>query len=281
MIRKYITLTIIPNSAKKVKKLQISFLNVSLIGFIVISIIVHSLWVFNTFLVEETIYGAKFIKEKLEKRKIILDKYKSDIQQLSYSIVELNNYYQRLIKISTPHNITTEPIESEELIRQVEFNKKSIFSLIPDETNNLNTEIEKEQLEVVQQMFQQNSTAFTKPTSLPVAGFVVSAFGSDSRNNKTQYSPHTGILLYTEPNSLIKATGDGFVVYTGVDDILTKTVIIYHGNYVFSKYGYLSSIEVKKLQKISEGDIIGISGGKENSSLFYQVDFLYVPQSPF
>lgn len=232
-------------------------------------------------MIEETIYGAKFIKEKVENKKTLLKKYSENIQNIKESITELNNHYRRLIALSTPKSTIDDPKESEELVEQIKLNKESIFSLIPDETNNLNTELEEKQLEIFRQLFQQDTIELMKPTSLPVAGFVVSSFGTDTRNSNSQYSPRSGILLYTDPNSLVKATQDGFVIYTGVDDILTKTVIIYHGNYLFSKYGYLSSIEVKKLQKVTKGDIIGISGGEKNSSLFYQVDFLYVPQSPF
>lgn len=281
MIKKYITLTIVPNSSKKVKRFQISLFNIFLCLFIFLGVLVHATWVLKTFLIEETVYGAKFIKEKFEEKKSLSKKYSDKIQKLETSVSDLDDYYDRLIKISTPTKNVEEAKESKELIRQVELHKKSIFSLIASEENNLDIDLEDKNLETLKQFFRQDALEFVKPTDLPVKGFLVSAFGRDARSSISQHSPRSGILLYTEPNSLVKATQDGIVVYTGVDDILTKTVIIYHSNYIFSKYGYLSSIEVKKLQKVSKGDIIGISGDAENSSLFYQVDFLYVPQSPF
>ena len=281
MIRKYITITIVPTSSKKVKRFQVSLFNVFLLVLILSGVILHAGWVFRTFLIEETTYGAQSIKTKFEKQKVFLSQYNKDVANLNQSIEELNDYHYKLGKIFTITKNTESPKESATLIKQVQKGKKSIFALIATQENNLNLELANQNLESLVQFLTQDTLEFAKPTELPVRGFLVSAFGRDSKSNISQFTPRSGILLYTEPNSLVRTTLDGIVIYTGADDILTKIVIIYHGNYTFTKYGYLSSIEVKTLQKVKKDDIIGVSGGKNNSSLFYQVDFLYVPQSPF
>ena len=74
---------------------------------------------------------------------------------------------------------------------------------------------------------------------------------------------------------------DGIIVYTGSDDILSKTVIIYHSDYTFTTYGNLFEIKVKKLQKVSKGETIALGGNEEFPSVFYQKDFLFIPQNPF
>ena len=279
MFKKYISFTIVPNTSEKVKRFQISVFNIVLFSCFFLALVMHAFWLINTYFVEETIYSANFIKKKFERQKILLEMHEKDVDNLRESIDDLDDYYERLVKLSIPTEKS--PVkESTGLIREVEQNKKSIFSLISSEES-FGIELDNVDFENLQDFFRRDFLNFEKPSELPVAGFIVSSFGVSFNQKVLQYSPRSGILLYTDPNAVIRATQDGIVVYIGVDDILTKTVIIYHGNYLFTKYGYLSNIEVKKLQKVKKGDIIGISGGEDNSFLFYQVDFLYAPQSPF
>ena len=116
----------------------------------------------------------------------------------------------------------------------------------------------------------------TKSDIVPATGFLISSFGQNSLD-----SPRSGILFYTDPKTPVKATLDGIVVYTGADDILSKTVVIYHSDYTFTTYGNLFEIKVKKLQKVTKGDIIALGGNEEFPSVFYQKDFLFIPQNPF
>ena len=88
-------------------------------------------------------------------------------------------------------------------------------------------------------------------TKSDIVPAIISSFGQNSLD-----SPRSGILFYTDPKTPVKATLDGIVVYTGADDILSKTVVIYHSDYTFTTYGNLFEIKVKKLQKVTKGDII-------------------------
>jgi len=71
---------------------------------------------------------------------------------------------------------------------------------------------------------------------------------------------HMGIDLASVAHSPVPASNNGKVAFTGYLGIYGKTVVIDHGFGLFSTYSHLSSIDVKKGQVISKGDVIGRTG---------------------
>jgi len=71
---------------------------------------------------------------------------------------------------------------------------------------------------------------------------------------------HLGIDLASVANASVPASNSGRVIYTGIMGIYGLTVIIDHGQGIFSLYGHLSRIDVEKGQKLKKGDIIGLTG---------------------
>ena len=73
-------------------------------------------------------------------------------------------------------------------------------------------------------------------------------------------SVHLGVDLASTANAPIEAANNGIVSYAGYLGIYGNTVIIDHGLGLFSLYGHLANIEVKKGQAVKKGDFIGKSG---------------------
>lgn len=71
---------------------------------------------------------------------------------------------------------------------------------------------------------------------------------------------HLGLDLASIANSNVLASNSGKVVFIGRLGIYGLSVIIDHGQSVFSLYGHLSRIDVKEGQNIKKGDVIGITG---------------------
>ena len=280
MFRRYITVSIIPNTSRKVKKFQISVFNLFLLSIILVIFLASTILSLIIFYSEKNVFNAIEIREKYEKQKVFLEKYKKELQDLEENIDNIGYNYDSLKKAaSLSIDQQAEIKESPALIKSLESGEKSILSLIPTEKSELGFSFIDENYDNFFDFFKSHLADSDKPTDLPAKGFVVSSLGSSS--NLIQNSPKTGILLYVDAETPVKATLDGVVVYAGADDILSKVVIIYHPNYTFTKYGYLSKIDVQKLQKVAKGDIIGKAGDKETSSLFYQVSFLFIPQNIF
>lgn len=89
---------------------------------------------------------------------------------------------------------------------------------------------------------------------------------------------HYAFDITTEPNTQVRAAGDGTVVTVSTNLDATKTtgygkyVVITHkkkidGKAVHTLYAHLNSFKVKKGQKVKKGDIIGLSGSTGGSRL--------------
>lgn len=72
-------------------------------------------------------------------------------------------------------------------------------------------------------------------------------------------SVHMGVDLASTKNALIKASNSGTVVFSGYLGIYGNSVIIDHGFGLFSFYGHLGVIHVKKGQNVKKGNPIGRS----------------------
>ena len=192
-------------------------------------------------------------------------------------IVELRYDYDVLKGESILSNSKKSSVtESRSVIKNLEKSKKSIFSSIPSEESAWNFSFTNSDFNNLFDFLLNNPPDNTKSDILPANGFLISSFGQNSLD-----SPRSGILFYTDPKTPVRTTLDGIVVYTGADDVLSKAVVIYHSDHTFTTYGNLFEIKVKKLQRVTKGEIIALGGNEEFPSVFYQKDFLFIPQNPF
>ena len=239
--------------------------------------IIHTIWVFINYFSQKSLYNYTEIKKNYEEKKLFLDQYEKSITDLKEKIAELRYDYD-LLKNESILSSSKKPkvTESRAVIRNLERSKKSIFSSITSSENAGNFSLTNTDFNNLFDFLLNSHPDNTKSDIITAQGFLVSSFGQNSLD-----SPRSGILLYTDSKTPVKATLDGIVIYTGADDILSKVVIIYHSDYTFTTYGNLFEIKVKRLQKVSRGEIIALSGSKEFPSVFYQKDFLFIPQNPF
>jgi len=71
---------------------------------------------------------------------------------------------------------------------------------------------------------------------------------------------HLGVDLASLAHSPVPAANSGLVIYQGDLGIYGKTIIIDHGQNVFSMYSHLSNFSVSCGQKVTRGQKIGITG---------------------
>lgn len=125
--------------------------------------------------------------------------------------------------------------------------------------------------------------AFVRPlAAAPKAGF--------SENRVYRYqgaevsrSTHVGIDLADLQQSRVGAAQAGEVIFVGDLGIYGETVIVDHGIGVSSLYGHLSSIVVKKGERVSIGQELGrtgVTGLAGGDHLHYEVRVQGVPVSP-
>ncbi len=101
---------------------------------------------------------------------------------------------------------------------------------------------------------------FSTPFLSPLDSMITSQYGGRRIFNDKKKSQHLGTDFRAIVGTEVKATNDG-VVGISEDLFFTgDTVIIDHGLGIFSMYGHLSKLLVKKGEKVKAGQVIALSG---------------------
>lgn len=100
----------------------------------------------------------------------------------------------------------------------------------------------------------------------PVPGEISTPFGLRRVINRQNKNPHSGVDLRAGEGTPVLASNAGFVVM--VDDLFFsgKSVVLDHGQGIFSMYFHLSEILAREGERISKGDVLGQVGSTGRST---------------
>ena len=99
------------------------------------------------------------------------------------------------------------------------------------------------------------------PFIWPVAEVIVSPYGiRRSYNGGPVNSFHMGIDLAADDGVPVAAGNSGRVAYVGSGPTHGNSVLIDHGDGVFSGYNHLSAVSVQVGQMVNKGDVVGLIG---------------------
>ncbi len=134
---------------------------------------------------------------------------------------------------------------------------KRFVELTPDELKRAL----KEQKEL-EHIFAQNSTKalWKGDFIIPVHGIITARFGVKRFLNGEPRSSHTGIDIAAKKGTSVAATNNGIVRFTGNLFFSGNSVIIDHGQGVYSMYFHLEKYTVRNGEYVSRGQIIGYVG---------------------
>ena len=106
-----------------------------------------------------------------------------------------------------------------------------------------------------------DNTAWLSGFIMPVNGRISGKFGGQRIMNNVPKNPHQGMDIAAKEGSPIQASADGEVVLAYPDLFYSgNVVVIDHGFGLQTIYAHMKDINVKKGQKVSQGDIIGTVG---------------------
>jgi murein DD-endopeptidase MepM/ murein hydrolase activator NlpD len=91
-------------------------------------------------------------------------------------------------------------------------------------------------------------------------------FGQRRLNNNILQSLHTGLDIRVPFGEPIRASNAGHVVMASDLYLGGKTVIIDHGLGVFSTYGHMSALKVKRGEAVKKGQTVGLCGSTGRST---------------
>ena len=117
------------------------------------------------------------------------------------------------------------------------------------------------------------------PTLLPVEGYLTAdyAVGLDAAR------PHYGIDIAAKKGTVVRAAGDGLIVFANWTVDLGNLVIIYHGDGLFSYYGHNERILKPIRTWVRKGEpiaILGSSGRSSGPHLHFEIWKDGQPQDP-
>ncbi len=95
---------------------------------------------------------------------------------------------------------------------------------------------------------------------IPVTGTIKYNFGERRFINDEERSPHTGIDIYAEEGTPVMASGRGIVVFAGETFFGGNSLIIDHGQGIYTMYFHLKGMFVKEGEMVENGKIIGSVG---------------------
>lgn len=107
---------------------------------------------------------------------------------------------------------------------------------------------------------------WTCPFQRPADGGVSSAYGLKRVLNNKPRSPHRGLDIRSGDQAPVVAANAGVVALTGNHFFAGQSVYIDHGQGVISMYFHLSSIAVRRGQRLAKGDLLGRTGSTGRST---------------
>ena len=139
-------------------------------------------------------------------------------------------------------------------------------------------------LEITNKLEENKKLYSSLPAIKPCPGTIgIHGFGMRMHPILHRVMMHEGIDIVADVGTPVHASGQGRVIFAGVNGGLGLAVEIDHGFGYTTIYGHLSKILVKKGSKVSRGDIIAQTGNTGLSTgphLHYEVEHDGVRQDP-
>jgi murein DD-endopeptidase MepM/ murein hydrolase activator NlpD len=99
-----------------------------------------------------------------------------------------------------------------------------------------------------------------RPFILPVSGAISSPFGYRRVINGAPRAPHTGVDLKAPLGTEVLAANHGRVALRGDFFFSGKSLILSHGDGLYTMYFHLSQFNVEEGDEVHRGDVIALSG---------------------
>jgi len=283
MLRKKLRFLLIPGSRESTRQFSISY------GFILACcVIIAFTFIANIFLTTSYVKSQLAANEAERLRtenELLAGKY----NELNGKLNEISEIYDSLVeKEIVIRNIFNLPeISADERMLGVGGPERKIYERLSEPVKKAySTEtrvdgllrlarFEKEKYhEAYNVLAEKRSILDHTPSILPTRGYRTSGFGMrvDPFTGYKQF--HGGIDIANKMGSPIYATADGVVEFTGNVGDLGRLIKINHGYGYKTRYGHLSTIKVKRGQKVRRGDLIGLMGSSGYSTgphLHYEI----------
>jgi murein DD-endopeptidase MepM/ murein hydrolase activator NlpD len=112
----------------------------------------------------------------------------------------------------------------------------------------------------------QDRPALWKTFSLPVSDPVSSSFGLRRILNGKPRSPHSGVDFRSPRGTPIRAAAEGIAVFTGDLYYTGNTVVLDHGEGLYTLYAHLDTVDCRTGERLEAGAALGRVGSSGRST---------------
>ncbi|UCG60482.1 MAG: M23 family metallopeptidase [Candidatus Zixiibacteriota bacterium] len=283
VLKKKLTLMLIPNSMGILKQLNIPVALIYFGAFAVLVLLVGSLFLSAEF------FTTKVDQAELERLRAENQRLQEKYDQLRWNLVEVGERYNDLVqKEIRIRNIFDLPeIDSEERMLGIGGpSTENLADMSEFEQDAVATEVEVDRLlrlsrfelekygEIETSLLKVRDRLDHTPSIWPTKGWVSRGFGM-------QYDPftgykqmHRGMDIANRTGTPIIATADGKVIQVRTDNMMGRYIVIDHGYGFRTRYGHLSQAKVKVGQRVRRGEVVALMGSTGYSTgphLHYEV----------
>ena len=259
LFKKFFTIVIVPRRTSKVNKIRIPNFIFGISAVLAISLIVAwGFMVMDYVKIRNQLLDYETVQQQFEEEKKQLNEFASRYETLDLHFENLKALNQKLKQMTRTRSEkkpdTNRDLEQQH-IQKIEISRKrGILDVIATDSSEIDSELKYEKMirfENLVHFFNEKPNPFTRiPSVLPVKGYLINEFGTNSDPFTGEISPQDGIDIATRPYLPVHAPADGIAVSLLSDETYGNLLIVDHGNGFTTKYGHLARFEV------SQGDIV-------------------------
>ncbi len=150
---------------------------------------------------------------------------------------------------------TVEVIKKEYKVQRLTL-PKDMVELSPENE----ARVEREQKRMAAIWPHENGRSWNGDFVNPLEGEIITPFGVRRIINNVPKSPHTGIDVAGEKGDKIRAPNSGVVVLVDKQFFSGTSVVLDHGQGIYTMFFHLSKVLVKQGQAVRKGDVIALLG---------------------
>jgi murein DD-endopeptidase MepM/ murein hydrolase activator NlpD len=231
-------------------------------------------------------------KDYVNKERAIA-KLTSEIKSINRKLVRMEDYKKRImvaVGLTSPYALTEVGVGGPEQIsnfsNDIEMSSGSINLSKKQPNDKLITEVNKysekaneieKSLNFVKEHINEQKTRLAHTPSLwPTRGYLTDSFGNRYNPITGKWQFHYGQDISTQLGNPVVATADGYVLIAEFQGLLGNLIHIDHGFGYQTRFGHLSSFNVKEGDRVKRGQVIGFVGSTGRSTaphVHYEVIF--------
>ncbi|MBU2646310.1 M23 family metallopeptidase [bacterium] len=292
MLKKFFTIVIIPRRTSGVKKIHFASIVFGIGAILIVGLIAAWVYMIQDYIkIRNQLVNYESVQQRYQDQLKKLEEFNDRYEDLDIHFENLNGLSYKLrqmTRIRSDRNTESNPENTRRLQQKIEIARTSgILSAIAADSSEIDSELKYEQeirFDNLVHFFNETPNPYTRiPSVMPVKGYLVNVFGTNSDPFTGEVSPQDGIDIMTRSFLPIIAPADGIAISLETDETYGNLLIVDHGNGFVTRYGHLAKFEVSQGDIVRKGSMIAQAGNTGHTTrprLHYEVLLHGIPQNP-